>query len=150
MNTAKTYKKHFTVAEANRMLPLVRAIAVDMSETARGILERRERLAPLKFRGRNHQPDAFSEELQEAEAQLDRDELALVDFVRELEILGVEAKNAVEGLIDFPALLEGREVYLCWKLGESEVSHWHELDAGFAGRQTLDASHWLSATAPNE
>ena len=39
--------------------------------------------------------------------------------------------------MDFPALREGREVYLCWRLGEEEVAFWHELDAGFSGRQPL-------------
>jgi hypothetical protein len=46
-------------------------------------------------------------------------------------------------LVDFRALMEGREVYLCWLLGEEEVTHWHELDAGFAGRQSL-----LAGSAP--
>ena len=41
--------------------------------------------------------------------------------------------------VDFPARLEGREVYLCWQLGEPEVLHWHAMDAGFAGRQPIFA-----------
>jgi len=53
--------------------------------------------------------------------------------------LGVEPKNGPEGLVDFPAVLDGRPVYLCWKLGEPEVLHWHDLDAGFRGRQPLTA-----------
>ena len=44
-----------------------------------------------------------------------------------------------EGLVDFPSRLDGRTVFLCWRLGEPEVLHWHELDAGFAGRQPLVA-----------
>ena len=44
-----------------------------------------------------------------------------------------------KGLIDFPSLHDGREVYLCWRLGEPQVAYWHELDAGFAGRQKLSA-----------
>ena len=54
-------------------------------------------------------------------------------------MLGVEPKGAVDGLVDFPSMMDGRIVFLCWKLGEAEVTHWHELDAGFSGRQSLVA-----------
>ena len=57
----------------------------------------------------------------------------------ELRHLGVEPKNGPEGLVDFPAMIDGRPVYLCWKVGELEVLHWHDLDAGFRGRQPLTA-----------
>ena len=63
----------------------------------------------------------------------------LQEFVDELRDLGVEPKNGPDGLIDFPSMMDGRLVYLCWKLGEPEVQHWHELDAGFAGRHSLMA-----------
>lgn len=51
---------------------------------------------------------------------------------------GCHLKDLESGLVDFPTLWEGREVYLCWKLGESEVGHWHEIEAGFAGRRALN------------
>jgi len=52
----------------------------------------------------------------------------------------------VRGLVDFPALVDGKEVYLCWKLGEPEVLFWHDMDAGFAGRQSLTAMLvWIRA-----
>ena len=44
------------------------------------------------------------------------------------------------GLVDFPAILEGREVYLCWERGEDEIAWWHDLEAGYGGRQPLDLS----------
>ena len=52
--------------------------------------------------------------------------------------VGIVVRDIDRGLIDFPAIIEGREVYLCWQLGEEEVGYWHELDAGFDGRQPLD------------
>jgi hypothetical protein len=73
------------------------------------------------------------------EADLERDTLRLQGYVEELRDLGVEPKGAIEGLVDFPAQIDGRLVYLCWKLGEPEVLYWHEIDAGFAGRQPLTA-----------
>lgn len=65
---------------------------------------------------------------------------ALSEFRETLEEIcqeGCELKDLESGLIDFPTIWEGREILLCWKLGESEVEHWHELEAGFDGRQSL-------------
>jgi hypothetical protein len=81
----------------------------------------------------------YSEELAQIEEELEKDGQQLHVYVEELRDLGVEPKNGPEGLIDFPSQMDGRIVYLCWKLGESEVLHWHELDAGFRGRQSLVA-----------
>jgi hypothetical protein len=61
----------------------------------------------------------------------------LREYVEELRSLNVELKDPFAGLVDFPCWMDEREVYLCWKLDEPEVSHWHEVDAGFAGRQKL-------------
>jgi len=55
----------------------------------------------------------------------------------ELYALGIEVKNIEWGLIDFLSERDGRLVYLCWKLGEGEIAYWHDLDAGFAGRQPI-------------
>jgi hypothetical protein len=57
--------------------------------------------------------------------------------VREVESLGVQIKDYDTGLIDFPCEYEGRIVLLCWKIGEDEINYWHEIEAGFAGRQLL-------------
>ena len=59
------------------------------------------------------------------------------DYEKELRTLQIELKDYVTGLIDFPCWMDGREVYLCWRLGEPDVGHWHEIDAGFAGRHKL-------------
>lgn len=60
-------------------------------------------------------------------------------LLEELGALGVEVKDPDQGLIDFRALRDGREVYLCWKLGEGpRIRWWHELDTGFGGRRPLD------------
>jgi hypothetical protein len=55
-----------------------------------------------------------------------------------LERAGIVLRDIDRGLVDFPALLEGREVYLCWELGEDEVAHWHEMEGGYGGREPLD------------
>jgi hypothetical protein len=55
-----------------------------------------------------------------------------------LEEAGILLRDIDRGLIDFPAVVDGREIYLCWELGEDEVAYWHELSAGYGGRQPLD------------
>jgi hypothetical protein len=132
--------KVFTVEQANAALPLVRAIATDLAELSRDVIERRERLSLLLGGRQREKRDLYGEELAHIEEELQRDTERLQGYVEELRELGVEPKNPPEGLIDFPAVMEGRAVYLCWKLGEPEVLHWHDLKAGFGGRQPLTAS----------
>lgn len=143
-------RKIFTVESANASLPLVRAIATDLAQLSREVVERRERLSLLlagRERGGN---DLYGEELAQIEEELDKDTQRLQEYVDELRQLGVEPKNGPEGLVDFPALIEGRPVYLCWKVGEPEVLHWHDLDAGFRGRQPLTAGSASGASASSE
>jgi len=132
-------RRLFTVDRANAMLPLVRAITRDLANLARDVVERRERLAFLKSSRPKERNDVYGQELAQVADDLELDIQRLAQYVEELRELGVEPKGAVEGLIDFPAMMDGRVVFLCWKLGEPEVLHWHDIDAGFAGRQSLVA-----------
>lgn len=59
----------------------------------------------------------------------------LIHQIQDTEVL---IKDINLGLLDFPALKDGREVYLCWQYGEGEIAFWHEVEAGFAGRQPID------------
>jgi hypothetical protein len=129
--------KIFTLDQANAMLPLVRAIVRDLAEHSRDVLDRRERLALLLSGRDDDSKDLYRDELTQIEDELHKDNERLRDYVRELQDLGVEPKNGPEGLVDFRCLMDGRVVYLCWKMGEPEIRFWHELDAGFAGRQAL-------------
>ncbi len=141
MSTPASYKpkKLFTVDEANAMLPLVRAIVKDLAELSRDVIDRRQRLAHL-LDGRELDPqDVYASELAQVEEELEKDSRRLREYVDELRELGVEPKNAPEGLVDFPAMIDSRQVFLCWKLGEAEVVFWHDIEAGFAGRQPLTA-----------
>ena len=139
--TSEPYKpsKLFTVEEANAALPLVRAIARDLAKLSREVIDRRQRLSQLLAGRQLDRDDPYSSELAQVEEELQKDGDRLQEYVEELRVLGVEPKNGPEGLVDFPSLMDGRIVYLCWKLDEPEVLHWHELDAGFRGRQPLTA-----------
>jgi hypothetical protein len=131
-------KKYFTVQQANATLPLVRAIVRDIVALACSLQERLEcldRLQPGSLGAGTE--DAYHEELREVRRELLRDKQRMSEYTTELTDLGVELMDSLTGLVDFPTLHEGREVCLCWMQGESEVRHWHERDAGFAGRQIL-------------
>lgn len=131
-------KKYFTVEEANKALPLVKAIVSDIVRQFHTVSELRQRLSTLTVEHRRPSSDPYSEELAHSQAELDTEEEKLESYIEELTKLGVELKGP-DGLCDFYSMMEGREVYLCWRLGEPEVMHWHELNAGVAGRQPLTA-----------
>src|SRR5262249_48951654 len=133
---ARSAKKFFTVAEANATLPYVRAIVADIVALAQSLSDRHERLTRL-FDG-DAPSEAHREELLQAEDEIEQGQERLQELENELKQVGVELKDYGTGLIDFPGLRNGRPVYLCWRLGEPEVPHWHDLDAGFAGRRKLN------------
>ena len=133
-------RQMFSLATANRTLPLVRVIVSDIVELFRDVRDREERLNSLR-RGEtsdSNRDDAYSEEVEQIRLDLEKDVEKLQGFVDELQELGVEFKDPVMGLIDFPAMRDGQEVCLCWKLGEPNIAHWHTRDAGYSGRRPLD------------
>jgi hypothetical protein len=134
-----TTMKLFSIDDANACLPLVRAITADLVELSRDVVERRERLGLLTGGRKVRGDDPYSQELAQVQQEIEQDAERCHGYVEELLELGVEPKSPTEGIVDFPAMLEGRRVYLCWKHGEREVLHWHEVDAGFSGRQPIFA-----------
>jgi hypothetical protein len=134
----------FTVDEANRTLPLVRPIVEDLlAEHAawRAEIERYE-LAIATDPGEDGvEPQAAALARSAAEARAIRIDACLT----ELAGIGCHFKGFDGGLVDFLSLRDDRPVYLCWRRGESSVTHWHEMDGGFDGRRPVDA-HLLSET----
>jgi hypothetical protein len=125
----------FTVDQANRTLPLVSRIVRDIVTLYPRWRERVEELELMAADAHAEQPDPRVQ-------QLEREAHALAveidGCIREIQELGIEYKLPLDaGLVDFPGEVGGRRVYLCWRLGERAVEHWHELDAGFVGRQPL-------------
>jgi hypothetical protein len=131
-------REYFTVESANRTLPLVRSIVTDIVEKFRELNDLHARLEVLQGSRRDALTDAHREEVEEVERDFEKKKDELTTVVDELQGLGVQLKGP-DGLVDFPATLDGREVCLCWKLGEPKVLFWHELEAGFDGRQQLTA-----------
>jgi hypothetical protein len=138
--------KLFSVEQANRTLPLVRRIVEDIVREHRRWQEKILELELIT----SATPTAVgadgsgAEPTDERVAAIERDAMAIARdievFERELENLGIALKDRRLGLIDFPGELEGRRVWLCWRLGEPAIQYWHDLDAGYAGRQPLPAA----------
>jgi len=119
-------KRRFTLSQANSALPLVRRIVGDIVKT-HGLI--------LRLQAEMDQ--ASGREQATAQGHLDESVGRLEDFVDELSEVGCELKDYQVGLIDFIGRHESRDVYLCWKLGEEQIAYWHELNAGFGGRQPI-------------
>ena len=129
--------RYFTVEEANSLLPELRVILQHI-EARRGQLEEHQqsleairqqaggngyRLAGEKFQRLRREADLILEECNTA--------------IKKIETLGCVLKDFHLGLIDFPSMRDGQEVFLCWKPDESEVGYWHGLTEGFAGRKPI-------------
>ncbi len=122
--------RYFTLEEARRVLPEVREL---MGRSVAAFRLLRE-LAPRIRPGSGTAPqDAGSPAGSEYASRL----LDLHASLARIQELGCEIKSIEEGLVDFRSLRNGREVYLCWKLGEDDIGFWHEIDAGFAGRRPI-------------
>jgi hypothetical protein len=120
----------FTVVEANALLPRLRLLLEK-------VLEEKQRLvAMIPEVSRAKEGHVFDWGTPAGPQYLQiLDNFGQIS--REIEKLGVIVKDLDQGLCDFPYQREGRIVYLCWKLGEEEVSWWHDVDAGFDGRMPL-------------
>lgn len=119
--------RRFTVEEANAELDRLRELLPALQEARRKLLEGSERIRSVA--GRNGGGRGGAERL-EAAATIRRG-------VEELAEAGIVLRDADTGLVDFPSEREGRQVFLCWRLGEDAVAHWHEVDAGLGGRKPL-------------
>jgi hypothetical protein len=132
-------KESFSIEQATAMLPLVSVIAADISHLSRDLLDRRRRLDYLLAGRSPNDRDVYHEELVQVKSDLESDNSRLAEYLDELKTLGVKPANGPEGMVDFPSILEGRKIALCWKLGEPEVAYWHETDAGCSHRRPLMA-----------
>jgi hypothetical protein len=127
----------FTVEQANRTLPLVRKIVEDIVRQHKLWREKILELDLVASSARAGEPRERAEELERDAQTLARE---IDGFQRELEQLGILLKDRRQGLVDFPGEMNGRPVFYCWRYDEPEVQFWHDVDAGYAGRQPLTPS----------
>jgi len=131
--------RYFTLLEAERLLPTVErsirdAIALknEYQESEENIQRATQRI--VSSGGSMVNRDQFRVERARSEAAGD----ALKKAIEDIHEIGCQVKDLDIGLLDFPTLYRGREVLLCWKLGESGIGYWHGLEEGFRGRKPLD------------
>ena len=128
--------RFFTVEEANLELPRLRQWLPRLQARRRRLDVVQRKLGELTLKAAAN-GNLLEEEVHATQREAKRLTEEFDKLIAKINDLGCELKDIEQGLVDFPALREGREVYLCWRLGEPEVAFWHELEAGFSGRQPL-------------
>lgn len=123
-------KKFFTLDEANAIIP---QLLQNVPRIQKLESDLRNKYPDIKNAWEKHKDNGGSAQ----GTQYLGAALQLNKIMSELESKGCVIKGIKEGLVDFPALRDGREVYLCWRAPEREIQFWHEIDAGFAGRQPI-------------
>ena len=108
-----------------------------MREATAELLDARTKLSVLLEAIRSNGGSTHEEEMHDLRSRVENSTEALRLPLEEFENRGIIIRDLQRGLIDFPALQDDREVYLCWLYGEERIDYWHELDTGFAGRQPL-------------
>mgnify|MGYP000567872612 CR=1 FL=1 len=122
-----TETKYFTPLRANQTLPLVRKIIRDILDTSTEVID---------------SPDKFNEEggyKEEVRKKIDE----IFGFIKELEEIGCYYKdyNFTVGLVDFPAIIDGHEVFLCWRSDEAEVEYYHSVEKGYVDRKPIPVEY---------
>ena len=123
------FSKHYTREEATRLLPQLREWLAQLRDICRELERNDKRLSSLMSPGNDLGGDLVNRWVQTLAA---REELLAEFQAREIQI-----KDLDRGLIDFPAIIGGREVFLCWEQDEDTVEFWHDLEAGYGGRERL-------------
>jgi hypothetical protein len=130
--------RHFTRDEANALLDEVRPLTERLVEhRAALVAAQAERTqVALQIAGNGGGVDVTA--AAGLDEQIALDHAGVARCVNAIHELGGVVKDLDTGLVDFPAQVEGREAFLCWRLGEDEITHWHGIDEGFSGRKPLD------------
>lgn len=124
--------KYFTVQEANKALVLVKPIVLDIKNKWAEVKKIKDECDAIVL---NHLGTEGL--LSEKEEKLDVLLGEIEGHISELQEIGVEFKGFEEGVVDFPARLSTRTIYLCWKSDEEHIGHWHEIFEGFPGRKDV-------------
>ena len=132
LQAAPPARRYFTLEQAERALVLVRRIVRDIVQRHAELLRLRDEIEDLGNSA------ATADAIAALRSRGERLTSALNRLHGELIEIGCELKDWTVGLVDFPALHEGREVLLCWRLDEDAIRHWHELDSGFGGRLPIE------------
>lgn len=131
-------KKFFAIDEANQLLPFLRTELASMQQIQKDFYKAYQTLQQIRSQtvGRSESA-AVQDSLFEWECKLEFMQFEFDMHFKAIVSKGAQVKDVDLGLIDFPAIYQGEEVLLCWRLGEDSVSHYHSIDEGYAGRKKI-------------
>jgi len=126
---AHQFKKHYTVEEARTLLPQLRQWLGDLNRARHRVAQLEKRIDHVLSGGADAGGETVNEHI--------RNLCVIKKHLEKFQRLEIQLKDLERGLIDFPAIVAGREVFLCWEQDEDDIEYWHDLDTGYAGREKL-------------
>lgn len=123
------FRQHYTRDEARALLPQVRLWLEKLNSTRRRLLQADKRIEQILAAGNDVGGDLTNNQVK-ALAEIKA-------LLREFEKREIQIKDLERGLIDFPAIIGGKEVFYCWETDDEDIEFWHDLDSGYAGREKL-------------
>ena len=127
----------FTLEEANELVPWLETTFQRLVPAQEELTALQSRLLVLQRQRRSNGASSSQSEVTQVQEEQDRLGQRFEESIREITNQGILVRDVARGLVDFPSIREGREVYLCWIGGEEQIEFWHETDRGFAHRQPL-------------
>ena len=122
--------EYFSLEKANEVLVEIRPMVAELLELRGEILEKQPQVWPVIEKSAGNGGGKIASDLVRSFNRIDV-------LVRAITATGAILKDVNSGLVDFLAVRDGRKVYLCWRFGEPEIQYWHDIEAGFAGRQPI-------------
>lgn len=123
-------RNHFSLEEANAALEFIRPLVAEILEVRLEILRRQPDVWPVVEKaldnGGSREAGQMAWQIRELE-----------ELIRQVHATGAMMKDINAGLVDFPGWRDGKQIFLCWKYDEPEILYWHDLNAGFTGRQPV-------------
>ena len=126
-------KKYFTIESARKQLPKIKKSIIKLQNIKKAI----DAILSVRIDSREVEFDEFTETNTKLNKEYHKLSYEFYKELENMEKIGCFLKDIDQGLIDFHYKFEGRDVFLCWKLGEDKIRAWHEIDAGFAGRNRI-------------
>jgi hypothetical protein len=126
---ANRFTKHYSREEANSLLPQVRQWLADINRLRDDVQRYEKRLSGLQDQGNDIGGETVNNWI--------RSLAGMQEVLAEFQHRQIFIKDIQRGLIDFPAIMGGKEIFLCWEQDEDVVEHWHDLETGFSGREKL-------------
>jgi hypothetical protein len=143
-------QRTFTLPEAQLLLPVLRSLlkqAIEAKKLIETIDTEFQELAHRIFLSGGLLVEIGKAATRRAER--DKTVQRIKDVVAEIDATGVQVKDLDMGLLDFPCVVDGKTILLCWKMGEEKITHWHDLEEGYAGRKPIDANITKVKKKPN-